>query len=186
MLVFEASRCDLWKIGRTDQAEAAPASYQHQHHPIRAHPVIPSFKTWPRSSPPVPACLCLDLARSPAFGLQDDQRSARLQQQWPAPAHQILHNLGLSPLLPALVQNSQLTHLPGYPNTTIPNRANIPPSRSAPIQRLQFPPPPTTPLPRRRQLNRALRCAHPNNLPHLRHALVHHDLHLDRVPARPD
>ena len=179
---MKQARCDIRKICRTDQAEARPplswpdksaSSFSHSslgHDQL--HLCLRDFVwTWSGST---------------AFGLQDDQCSSRFQQQWPAPAHQILHNLGLSPLFPALVQTSQLTHLPGYPNTTIPNRANIPPSRSAPIQRLQFPPPPTTPLPRRRQLNRALRCAHPNNLPHLRHALLHHDLHLDRVPARPD
>lgn len=77
-------------------------------------------------------------------------------------------------------------HHSGYPNPTIPHRANIPLSRAASLQCLQLPPPPTPPLPRRGQLNRALRRANPNNLPHLRDALLHYDLHLDRVPARAD
>jgi len=76
----------------------------------------------------------------------------------------------------------------GYTNPTISHRPNIPPCRTTAGKRLQLPPSPPAPLPRRSQLlcRRALWRPHSNYIPHLCHSIFHYDLYLNRIPARFD
>jgi len=119
----------------------------------------------------------------------NDQRSPSLQQQWPAPADQILHPTSKLPQEELPPDHSisvayLLTLLPGHSSPTTPNLRNLHPRLRPPEQQLQLPPAPTPPhtlnLPGRIQ-----RRALPRNLPALRHALLHRHLHIHREPARP-
>lgn len=76
-------------------------------------------------------------------------------------------------------EQPQLTPETGHANPAIPDRANIPSSRAASSKRLQLPPTSTSPLARRQLLRlRALRYPHPDHIPDLRNAVVHHDLYV--------
>lgn len=83
---------------------------------------------------------------------------------------------------------SQKLTTTGHPNPTIPHHPNLHPRLPTAVFRLQLPPPPASPLPRRLLLllrRYTLRRPDPNNLPHLRHPLLHPNLHLNRIPPGP-
>jgi hypothetical protein len=142
----------------------------------RAETSVPIRATQYNSVHPFP------LQRPP---LQDDQRRPGVQQQWPAPADQVLHTAS-KPLPRSRLsartepkQNSN-SHEPGHANPAIPHRTNIPPGRAAASKRLQLSPPPPSPLARRQLLrHRTLGRPHPNHIPDLRNAVIHHDLYVN-------
>lgn len=178
---------DLRKIGRTDQAEAAAAviGIADKRIVIRSfHGLTTIISTFHcvaqcrfRGSKQCPTYKMINAVL--VFNNNGQPRLTKFYTTLVRPSLLYPH---------AYTHTNQPTNPPtlGHPNPTIPHRPNIPPSRPTPIERLQLPPAPTTPLPRRRKLNRALRRANPDNLPDLRNALLHHDIHLDGVPARID
>jgi len=97
--------------------------------------------------------------------------------------------------LPLFLSKRLLTIFPtGNLRPTTPHLRNLHPRLSPPRRLLQLPTPPSSPIPRLHLLNlkhllphlRTQRRPLPRNIPPLRNPLLHHNLHIYRIPSRFD